>query len=299
MKRFLAYFLAIAFCSVVFALVNDGLNLMLIRSSWGNPAYKMERLWSDAFPDEVAILGSSRAQGNFMPSRMSPTCFDYGADGMGMPEVLFFLRHLARRKTSAPVIVNLDPWGFGGFDSPCFVGDYRLAPQSGRTRFVDALPGLRFHGALRKSLVAWLNQRKAVTKVIDAGAVLLKTSRTPVEWDVINAKLTPWGFTRSVEGEKEFEEAMRSLAPRKVIVVVGPCASHFMELYPSMDEFSRYLEHLRTIDNVIVVNMFGDTDFSDSDFTDPTHLNIRGAAKFTEKVMRAVGHVIHGKVEVK
>lgn len=292
MKRFLVYFLVTALVSVTLALVNDGLNLMLIRSSCGNPAYKMERLWSDAFPDEVAILGSSRAQSNFMPSKMSSICFDYGADGMGMPEVLFLLKHLAQRKTSAPVIVNLDPWGFGGFDHPTFVGDYRLAPQSGRIGFVDALPGMRFHGALRKNLVAWLNQRKAVTKVIDGGAVLLKTSRTPAEWGVINATLTPWGFTRSAEGEKEFEEVVKSLAPRKVIVVVGPCASHFMELYPSMDEFNRYLDHLRTIDNVTVVNMFGDADFSDSDFTDPTHLNIGGATKFTEKVMRAVGHII-------
>ena len=255
----------------------------------------MERLWNDAFPDEVAILGSSRAQSNFMPSKMSSECFDYGADGMGMPEVLFLLKHLAQRKTSAPVIVNLDPWGFGGFDHPAFVGDYRLAPQSGRTGFVDALPGMRFHGALRKNLVAWLNQRKAVTKVIDGGAVLLKTSRTPAEWGTINAKLTPWGFTRSAVGEKEFEEVVKSLAPRKVMVVVGPCASHFMELYPSMDEFNRYLGHLRTIDNVTVVNLFGDADFSDSDFTDPTHLNIGGATKFTGKVMRAVGHIIKGR----
>ena len=292
MKRFLAYFLAVALCTVVFALVNDGLNLLLIRSSQGNPAYKMERLWSDALSDEVAILGSSRAQGNFMPSKMTPKCFDYGADGMGMPEVLFLLRHLVQRKTSAPVIVNLDPWGFGGFNNPHFVGDYRLAPQSGRLGLVDAAPGMRFHGALRKNLVAWLNQRKAVTKVIDGGAVLLKTSRTQEEWQVINAKLTPWGFTRSAVGEKEFEETVKSLAPRKVIVVVGPCASHFMELYPSMAEFNRYLDHLRTIENVTVVSMFGDTDFSDADFTDPTHLNIGGAAKFTEKVMNAAGHII-------
>ena len=294
MKRFLVYFLVTALVSVTLALVNDGLNLMLIRSSCGNPAYKMERLWSDAFPDEVAILGSSRAQSNFMPSKMSSICFDYGADGMRMPEVLFLLKHLVQRKTSAPVVVNLDPFGFSGFDHPTFVGDYRLAPQSGRTAFVDALPGMRFHGALRKNLVAWLNQRKAVTKVIDGGAVLLKTSRTPAEWDVINAKLTPWGFARSAEGEKEFEEVVKSFAPRKVIVVVGPCASHFMELYPNMDEFKRFLEHLRTIDNVTVVNLFGDTDFSDSDFTDPTHLNIGGAAKFTDKVMHAVGYIIRG-----
>lgn len=286
MRRFLIYFVAIAFCAITFALVNDGLNLVLIQSSLGNPAYKMKRLWSDAFPDEVAILGSSRAQSNFMPSKMSFRCFDYGADGMGMPEVLFLLKHLVKRKTSAPIIINLDPWGFGGFDHPHFVGDYRLAPQSERVGFVDALPGMRFHGALRKSLVAWLNQRRSVTKVIDGGAVLLKTSRTQAEWGVINKKLTPWSFARNAEGEGEFESQLRAAVPRHVIVVVGPCASHFMELYPSRSEFNRYLEHLRSIDNVVVVNMFGDTDFSDDDFADPTHLNIIGAAKFTEKFMR-------------
>ena len=287
MKHFILYCIALTLCVAVFALANDVVNLWLVRSSSGNPAYKMERLWHGYERGEIPVLGSSRAQGNFVPSEISPKCFDYGCDGMGMPEVVFLLKEIAKRHTEVPVIVNLDPWGFGGFDKPHFVGDYRLVPESGRVGLAESLPGLRFHGALRKSLTVWLNEQKAVTKVIDNGAVILKNSRTEEEWRVINSKLTPWVFARSDKGEEAFESVLASFAPRKVIVVVGPCCQRFMELYPSYVEFDKYLDHLRTIDNVFVVNMFGSPCFTDADFTDPTHLNIVGARKFTQMFMDA------------
>jgi len=292
MKGFLLYCLALTLCVVALVMANDIANQWLIHASNGNTAYKMARLWHGYEKDEIPILGSSRAQGNFVPSEISPRCFDYGCDGMGLPEVVFLLREIAKRNTRAPVIVNLDPWGFGGFDNPNFVGDYRLVPESGRIGLVDSLPGLRFHGDLRRSLTAWLNERKAVTKVIDKGAVILKNSRTADEWKVINSKLTPWSFARSEKGEKLFEAALSALAPRKAVVVVGPCCSRFMELYPSRAEFSEYLGHLATIDNVVVVNLFGSWQFTDEDFTDPTHLNINGAHKFTKMFMDVVGRVI-------
>ena len=292
MKHFLLYCLALALCVVVFAMANDVANLWLIRSSSGNPAYKIERLWRGYERDEIPILGSSRAQGNFVPSEISPRCFDYGCDGMGMPEVVFLLKEIAKRYTDAPVIVNLDPWGFGGFGNPHFVGDYRLVPESGRVGLVETLPGLRFHGALRKSLTAWLNERKAVTKVIDNGAVILKNSRTAEEWRVIKSKLTPLAFVGSDKGEAAFEAALSALAPRKVIVAVGPCCSRFVELYPSKAELDAYLTHLSTIGNVVVINLYGNLQFTDEDFTDPTHLNINGAHKFTQMFMDVARHVI-------
>lgn len=290
MKRFLAYFIAIALGSVTLALVNDGLSLMLIHSSCGNPTYKMERLWSDAFPDEVAILGSSRALHSFVTSTM-PKSFNYGADGMILPEIIFLLKRLATRKTFVPVIVNFDPWDFSGFDNPYFVGDYRLAPQSGRAGFFDSLPGLRFHGALKELLSLHISEKRVVD---NGGAVLLKTIRTQEEWKVIDSKLVPRGFKRSEKGEREFEAVLLSLKPRKVIVAVGPCSSRFMELYPNMNEFKKYLRHLDSIENVTVVSMFGDPGFTDADFVDPTHLNIYGARKFTDRFMQCVSMMCGG-----
>lgn len=292
MRRFLLYCLALALFVVALAMANDAANLWLIRSSSGNPAYKMERLWHGYEKDEIPILGSSRAQGNFVPSMISERCFDYGCDGMALPEVIFLLKRIAARTADSPVILNLDPWGFEGFEKPHFVGDYRLVPESGRVDFYGSLPGIRFHGALRMSLAAWLNSRKAVTEVVDCGARLLTRSRTQAEWKVINSKLKPWPFTQNTEGEHEFELALAALAPRKIIVAVGPCASRFMELYPSRRELGRYLGHLRLIDNVVVVNLFGSDIFTDDDFADPTHLNITGAKKFSAVLKDAVRPIV-------
>ena len=141
-------------------------------------------------------------------------------------------------------------------------------------------------------MTVWLNERRAVTKVIDKGAVILKNSRTADEWKVINSKLTPCSFARNDKGEKSFEAALSALAPRKAVVVVGPCSSRFMELYHSVREFNEYLGHLAAIDNVVVVNLFGSSRFADEDFTDPTHLNISGAHKFTQMFRDVARQVI-------
>ena len=41
------------------------------------------------------------------------------------------------------------------------------------------------------------------------------------------------------------------------------------------------MKELDDLPNVSVVNMFGDDRFTDADFVDTTHLNVKGAYKFT------------------
>lgn len=282
MKRFCVYAGCLMACVVFLSLLNDWIVIRLIRKSNSLMMCKMERFWQICEKDDFPILGSSRAQSNFVPSLISNRCYNYGCDGMHLPEVVFLLKGLKGRESSLPIIVNLDPWEFYGFDNPEFVGDYRLAPKSGRMLFLDRIPGVRFYGETRKAFVAYVNERKSVTKKIDNGAVLLKTSRTPNEWAVINRKLAQQKFVPDVHAAKIFENALVDLAPRKVYVVVSPCNSRFMELYENMDDLCRYLTHLAMLPNVTVVNLFGNAKFTDADFADPTHLNCDGAQKFTE-----------------
>ena len=165
MKRFLIYLSVFLMAIVGFFRGSDQLNVALIRSAPGNPFAKMERLYANPEPDEIAILGSSQALANLAPSAISPRCFNYGIDAMRMQEVMELLKVVKARPTDAPVIVNIDPWG--GFTGTRFQGDYRLAPQSGRLSLVDRLPGMRFFGSLRKNLVSAIEERRTVTKKID------------------------------------------------------------------------------------------------------------------------------------
>jgi lysophospholipase L1-like esterase len=140
----------------------------------------------------------------------------------------------------------------------------------------------------RKNLTDYINSKKAVTKVVDRGAVLLKTSRSEKEWEVINSKLTSWHFEYANWVEK-FEQSMCALAPRKVIVVVCPCSSRKTELFTGENNLEAFLTRISKLSNVIVINYYGSDKFSDSDFTDPTHFNAEGARKFSRMLKKEIG----------
>lgn len=288
MSRFLRFVVLVFACTVVLALINDFACRWFISQSTGNPIYKMERLWQSGNKDEIAIVGSSRAQANYVPSLIAANCFNYGCDGLGYAETLFHLTALKARGGDAPIIINYDPWWVTISKLGKYIGDYRLAPASGRVSGIDAIPGIRLYGYLRKSVTDWLNAKAAVTKVIDNGAVLLKNSRSGSEWEVINGKQQPYSFKRDEESCSIFIETLSGFAPRKVYVAVGPCSKRFMELFEGRDELERFMKELAALDNVCVVNLFGDDRFTDADFVDTTHLNIDGARKFTRSLIESL-----------
>jgi hypothetical protein len=172
MKKFLIYFAGIALAVIALALLSDWANMYLVHHSTGNPISKMERLWQSTNDEEIPIMGSSRALGNFYPSELSPKCFNYGVNGMGLKEVIFNLKALEGRNSKWPIILNFDPWSALTEQEKNWVGDYRLAPRSGRCKTLDAVPGIRFYGMFRNNLTYYHNSKKAVTKSVDSGAVL-------------------------------------------------------------------------------------------------------------------------------
>lgn len=140
---------------------------------------------------------------------------------------------------------------------------------------------------LRKNVTDYLNVKKSVTKVVDNGAVLLKNSRSEKEWSVINSRIIHHRFDL-IKGIDEFENALSSMRPRRVIIVICPCSSRWTELYESRLELESFCNRIDKLPNVDVVNMFGSDDFTDADFVDPTHFNIDGARKFTIRLMSEI-----------
>lgn len=288
MKKFLTYFAGIALAIVVLALLSDWANMYLVLHSTGNSISKMEKLWQSTNDDEIPIIGSSRALGNFYPSELSSKCFNYGVNGMALKEILFNLKALEGRNCKDPIILNFDPWSNLPKGEGNWVGDYRLAPRSGRSTVLDTIPGVRLYGMFRNNLTDYINGKKTVTKVIDRGAVLLKTSRSPKEWEIINSKLRSWHFYYSNWVEK-FEQSIKALAPRKVILVVCPCSSRKTSLFTGKDNLEAFLTRISKLSNIRVINYYGSDKFSDADFTDPAHFNVDGARKFSRMLKKEIG----------
>ena len=298
MKKFLVITsgLVIAFLAMVIAY--DWMNLQLVRQSSGNVAYKMERLFGKLAEDEVPVLGSSRAQANFVPSVLGPWYFNYGIDGSGTRETLFLLRVLLRKKQRGLVVVNLDPWGFSNFgDAPTanFHGSYRLAALSAEVRRalpeglvarLDWVPGVRFQGQLRNNLTQMINARRAMTKVVDRGAVLLKNARTDAEWKVIDAKIRPMGFGLPSQDCAEVLDCVRSMLKAKggvlkVVFVIGPCSPSWKQMFRGGDDLKKWADAFRSSETP-VLDMFTDSNYGSDLFVDPTHLNVKGATRFSK-----------------
>lgn len=295
MRRFLVYAATLSLFAMGVLLGLDRLNVWLLTASSASAAHKMQRLFRTYPADEIAILGSSRASQNFVPSLLSPAAFNYGMDGSGQGETLLLLEAVLARGGNAPILVNLDPWGFPPAGSVTVVGDYRLVlddpavramlpPEMCRWR--DRVPGIRFYGALRPNLTAWLNGRLGLTKRVDRGATLQVLSRTPKEWAVINASLKPSGFSVDAAWKVRIH-ALAHRTQRPIVWVVGPCSPRWAELYTGRSALHAFLGWLGTLPNQTVVDFFA-LPYGEACFMDPTHLNLEGAERFTSALREAL-----------
>ena len=305
MKRFLVVVFGLGVAFLALTAAYDTLNLWLIRASSGNDAYKMERFFGSLAADETPVLGSSRAQGHFVPATLGTNVFNYGISGSGIGETLFLLKDVVTRKRSGLVLVNIDPWGFGAFDDAkaVFRGDYALAASSWdvRTRLppgvvslTDWLPGIRFQGRLRANLAGLMNERMSVTKRIARGAVLLTTSRSKEEWAYLDQTLRPTRFVPpSPACRAAINEIVRLVATRgerlRVVFVIGPCPSSWRRHFTNADDLRAWV---RTFSDemsgqpISVIDLFSDTDFATEEFVDATHLNFDGAMRFSSELKR-------------
>lgn len=301
MKRFLIFAFGLIATFLVLTFAYDGLNLALVRSSSGNGAYKMERFFGELAEDEIPILGSSRAQANFVSSELDTRCFNYGIDGSPIGETLFQLRDLVVRKTSGRILVNIDPWGFAFFNGVTFRGGYLLAAKAcavrrrlppGVVSGLDWLPGIRFQGQLRANLAAAVNARLSVTKEIDHGAVLLRTSRTDEEWAFVDKTLKPMDFGWPSEAcQSMLDEIARIVKSREgrlcVVFVIGPCSPSWCRLFTGGDALCEWVKdfNLRMADShLVAIDLFSESGFETRDFADSTHLNRDGAIRFSRRL---------------
>ena len=297
MKRFLLICAGLLAFYVLLAWTYDRCVLWLMRHSPSCAATKIERIVNGGGGEEVAIFGSSRALGNYVPSILSASAFNYGIDGMSLNEALIlaglYLRHCPSDST---VIINLDPWGFAEPDTVRLVGDYRLVGCSQSMResipglslsWTDWMPGFRFQGTLRGVLSHYLNARWGYAKKVDNGAELLLGTRTESEWAAMKRKLEPYSFFCNSRCEELVESLYANQGDHRIVWVVAPISSVHHALHENPSAMRAFLSRQARRANVSVIDFFDAiVDYPDSLFTDPIHLNVTGAEKFTRALKR-------------
>ena len=250
----------------------------------------MYRLFTCSENGEIPILGSSRAEAGFAPMEIANNAFNYGLSGSSARETAFHLKAVLSRPGHGLVIVNLDPWGLG---NGSFLGDYRFVADNTLVKsepkicipLADRLPGIRFQGKTRGNLAQCMNNRLAVTKTMERGAILQRLSRNKMEWDYIISKCGPRGCACDKETKAMLEDVLSHNANHEVVFVVSPIAKPWWERFTGHKELSNLEEWLRRFPHVHVLG-FTETSqgYELSEFMDLTHLNEIGARRFSRSL---------------
>ena len=77
--------------------------IILANESCG--AYKINRIITTENPDEIPILGSSRAEASFIPEFLGENYFNYGLEGTQENVMLFFIEEECKKKKNSPLII--------------------------------------------------------------------------------------------------------------------------------------------------------------------------------------------------
>ena len=99
----------IALVAIIGGAFNFAFEELIIFKSEINGAYKVNRILTKTEKDEIPIFGSSRAEGNFVPSIIdSNNCFNYGISATQANIWLFFLEQELKKEKTTPIIINFD-----------------------------------------------------------------------------------------------------------------------------------------------------------------------------------------------
>lgn len=288
MKKFLLYVAGLIGITVIFLAANDAIVYSMVMSSSGSSAYKMQRMFADPIPGEIPLLGSSRAKENYVPSLISPDCFDYGENGQTFSETLFHLKAVLSRPEIKRVIVNLDPWGPGDVIKS-YRADYRFARKcSGMPEIAwkDRAPGLRFLGSLRAAFAMWMNERKATTRVVDQGAMLLEYACSSEDFARMEAALTDRSFECTPQMRDAIADVLKRNVGTEIVWVVSPASNSWDAHFTGANELTAFGAWLESLPNNRFFDLHRADYLGNADFKDPCHLNLSGARKFTERLMQ-------------
>jgi hypothetical protein len=264
-------------------------------------AYKINRILNKTKNSEIPIFGSSRAQGNFVPSILGDNYFNYGIDGTQANIWLFFLEQELKKEKSTPIIINFDLEGLVYSDGD--IGNY--IPNWENTEsilisereFYYNVPLLKYFGKFELYTKYFLNDRMNLTNVTDNGGSFVKTHLTQDKFQeaVSERHKTETLFILDNVLLEKFNSLIASTS-RQIILVTSPYHKAYFNKFNNIDDVNNYMSNLKLKKNILIIDLRNYIQ-TDSMFMNTTHLNYEGAVKFSNELNNRLTYYNIGDVK--
>jgi len=263
-------------------------------------AYKVNRILTETYPDEIPIFGSSRAEGGYIPDSLGPAYFNYGLSGTKENVQLFFLEEECKKKKRTPYIIlnfDLDGIGYGGGDMANYIPNANIpsvkALMGEQYRFSFRIPFIKYYGYYELYFKYFLNERMNLTKYSNKGASIEKDVLPVQKFNqlVQERKNSQTLFECNSSLKNRLFSLILNHPERFYLFVVAPYHASYFEKYQNLSEATIFLKELAGIKNVRIFN-FSKVTYPDSCFLNTTHLNYKGAVLFNRQLKDSLAQII-------
>jgi|TARA_B110000467_G_scaffold163324_1_gene189010 hypothetical protein len=268
---------------------NFAFEKLVIFESQINGASKVNRILSKTEKNEIPIFGSSRAEGNFVPSIIEgENCFNYGISGTQANIWLFFLEQELKKQKHTPIIINFDLGGLNYSDGN--IGNY--IPNWSSTKniltnkgeFYYEIPFIKYYGQYERYFKFYMNEKINLTKVTDNGGSFEKNKLTTSKFNELVHKRenTKSSFKLNKQLSAKFNKLITSTS-RSIVLVVSPYHVSYFNQFENIEMANKYLSSLSERENIRIIDLRNYI-IDDNMFLDTSHLNYEGAIKFTRRM---------------
>ncbi len=260
-------------------------------------SYKTYRIFNETHPEEIPILGSSRAAGSYVSEEIDPHCFNYGIEKTMIDLTSIFLAEELKKAKAAPVIINWDYEIFRNDKGNIahFIPSVDQAPIAqyvGKDmRWFYHVPALRFFNVYDDYVKSYVGERSGSSEISNGG-FFVTFSPTPEQFTRMTETRRKSIFTWEDQPEKQAAwEKLLTSTTRRIMLVIAPYHSSYYESLRNMEGATAYLAKLDALPNVTVIDL-GRMDLPDDHYQNTTHVNYAGAVEFSKELGRRLKEVV-------
>lgn len=293
-KLFLRILLPLLVLGIIFCLGLDWfVKNQLIEKTSTHGAAKLYRI-QELHPDEIPIIGSSRALCSYIPDSIGKNVYNYGINGIGYAVMDIFLQEeLSQRGKKTPIILNFDyqmfAYQMGDLNSYLPHSELpavrALLERNQFYSFQTRIPGIRYFGAIDAFTKDRLNERLQLTKAITKGAAIEKAVASPEQMAILVQKRADSAEYFKPHGElvDRLLGRIKSNPDRMFYLVVAPYHAAYYASIPKEDftRAQRLMAEIDTLPNARLIN-FDTAQWSDSMFFNTTHVSLLGAIRMSQ-----------------
>ncbi len=295
---FLFYLIAGLFC------IDFLFQKFIIAKTESSGTAKVGRIKTNDDPNETPILGSSRAEGSFIPDSLGRNYFNYGMAGVQDDVWLYFLKIELAKKRKTPIIINIDIDGLQSLPSGLiywlnnandpvikgFIGD--------KWKPIHYIPFLRNFGQFEIHLANYLKEKFEVTGATNKGAILEMKSLSKKEFIAAIERRNAEKIivTDNPSIKNELMKVLADTKGRKIIFILPPYHQSYLNAIQNVDQVNKLHSQIAAFPNVYLLN-YSSLPYPNSYFYNTSHLNKEGAIYFNSILKKDLTPLINAPIE--